>query len=86
MYWFRGSLCELQVVFRQGNTKLSVEEDKMSIVSDLGISFTDPRSQKTFFSTDFDTHEFHLPKEVKVLNVKKASTERVSNSTHSPDS
>lgn len=68
----------LQVVFKQGNTRLSVEEEKMSIVSDLGVSFTDPRTQNTFFSTDFDTHEFHLPKDVKVLNVKKASTERVS--------
>lgn len=67
------------MVFQQGNTKLSVEEDKTSIVSDLGISFTDPRTQTTFFSTDFDNHEFHLPKEVKVLSVKKASTERVSN-------
>jgi len=81
-----GVLCVLQVVFQQGNTKLSVEEDKTSIISDLGISFTDPRTQTTFFSTDFDNHEFHLPKEVKILNVKKASTERVSNCTHSHDS
>ncbi|XP_053531694.1 beta-sarcoglycan isoform X2 [Ictalurus punctatus] len=64
------------VVFQQGNTRLSVEKDKTSITSDLGISFTDPRTQTTFFSTDFDNHEFHLPKQVKVLNVKKASTER----------
>ncbi|KAL1254674.1 hypothetical protein QQF64_016903 [Cirrhinus molitorella] len=71
------------VVFRQGNTKLSVEEDKTSIVSDLGISFTDPRTQTTFFSTDFENHEFHLPKEVKVLNVKKASTERITSNASS---
>lgn len=66
-----------QVVFQQGTTKLSVEKDKTSVVSDVGISFTDPRTQTTFFSTDFDNHEFHLPKGVKVLSVKKASTERV---------
>lgn len=66
-----------QVVFQQGTTKLSVEKDKTSIVSDVGISFTDPRTQTTFFSTDFENHEFHLPKGVKVLSVKKASTERV---------
>ncbi|KAG7259877.1 hypothetical protein CRUP_021522 [Coryphaenoides rupestris] len=65
------------VVFQQGTTKLSVEEDKMLVVSDVGISFTDPRTQTTFFSTDFENHEFHLPKGVKVLRVKKASTERV---------
>lgn len=67
----------IQVVFQQGTTKLSVEKDKTSVVSDVGISFTDPRSQNTFFSTDFENHEFHLPKGVKVLSVKKASTERV---------
>lgn len=66
-----------QVVFQQGTTKLSVEKDKTSVVSDVGISFTDPRTQNTFFSTDFENHEFHLPKGVKVLSVKKASTERV---------
>lgn len=66
-----------QVVFQQGTTKLSVEKDKTSVVSDVGISFTDPRTQSTFFSTDFENHEFHLPKGVKVLSVKKASTERV---------
>ncbi|XP_051953878.1 beta-sarcoglycan-like isoform X2 [Xyrauchen texanus] len=71
------------VVFQQGNTKLSVAEDKTSIVSDLGISFTDPRTQTTFFSTDFDNHEFHLPKDVKVLNVKKASTERITSNASS---
>lgn len=71
-------LCMLfQVVFQQGTTKLSVEKDKTSIVSDVGITFTDPRTQTTFFSTDFENHEFHLPKGVKVLSVKKASTERV---------
>lgn len=64
-------------MFQQGTTKLSVEKDKTSVVSDVGISFTDPRTQSTFFSTDFDNHEFHLPKGVKVLSVKKASTERV---------
>lgn len=66
-----------QVVFQQGTTKLSVEKDKTSVTSDVGISFTDPRTQTTFFSTDFENHEFHLPKGVKVLSVKKASTERV---------
>lgn len=64
-------------MFQQGTTKLSVEKDKTSVVSDVGISFTDPRTQSTFFSTDFENHEFHLPKGVKVLSVKKASTERV---------
>lgn len=68
-----------QVVFQQGTTKLSVEKDKTSVVSDVGISFTDPRTQTTYFSTDFENHEFHLPKGVKVLSVKKASTERVCN-------
>ena len=67
----------VQVVFQQGSTKLSVEKEKTSISSDVGISFTDPRTQNTYFSTDFDNHEFHLPKGVKVLSVKKASTERV---------
>lgn len=70
-------LLSFQVVFQQGTTKLSVEKDKTSVVSDVGISFTDPRTQTTFFSTDFENHEFHLPKGVKVLSVKKASTERV---------
>lgn len=71
------TLVSFQVVFQQGTTKLSVEKDKTSVVSDVGISFTDPRTQSTFFSTDFENHEFHLPKGVKVLSVKKASTERV---------
>lgn len=71
------NLCVVQVVFQQGTTKLSVEKDKISIVSDVGISFIDPRTQTTYFSTDFENHEFHLPKGVKVLSVKKASTERV---------
>lgn len=66
-----------QVVFQQGTTKLSVEKEKTSIVSDVGITFTDPRTQNTYFSTDFENHEFHLPKGVKILSVKKASTERV---------
>lgn len=73
-FWFMYSI---QVVFQQGTTKLSVEKDKTSVVSDVGISFTDPRTQTTFFSTDFENHEFHLPKGVNVLSVKKASTERV---------
>lgn len=64
-------------MFQQGTSKLSVEKDKTSVVSDTGISFTDPRTQTTFFSTDYDNHEFHLPQGVKVLSVKKASTERV---------
>uniref|UniRef100_A0A3P8WYA5 Beta-sarcoglycan n=2 Tax=Cynoglossus semilaevis TaxID=244447 RepID=A0A3P8WYA5_CYNSE len=71
------------VVFQQGTTKLSVEKDKTSVVSDLGISFTDPRTQNTFFSTDFENHEFLLPKGVKVLSVKKASTERITSSAAS---
>lgn len=71
------------VVFQQGSTKLSVEKDKTSISSDVGISFTDPRTQNTFFSTDFENHEFHLPKGVKVLSVKKASTERITSSASS---
>ncbi|KAG7243774.1 hypothetical protein INR49_008924 [Caranx melampygus] len=71
------------VVFQQGNSKLSVEKDKTSVVSDVGISFTDPRTQNTFFSTDFENHEFHLPKGVKVLSVKKASTERITSSAAS---
>ncbi|XP_078073321.1 beta-sarcoglycan isoform X1 [Mustelus asterias] len=72
------------VVFQQGTTKLSVEQDKTSITSDIGMSFVDPRTQKTVFSTDYDTHEFHLPKGVKTLNVQKASTERIT-SNHSTD-
>ncbi|KAA8589794.1 hypothetical protein FQN60_013159, partial [Etheostoma spectabile] len=56
------------VVFQQGTTKLSVEKDKTSVVSDVGISFTDPRTQTTFFSTDFENHEFHLPKGVKITS------------------
>ncbi|XP_063056263.1 beta-sarcoglycan [Engraulis encrasicolus] len=71
------------VVFEQGNTKLSVEKDKTAITSDLGVTFTDPRTQNTYFSTDYDSHEFHLPKGVKVLNVKKASTERVTSNASS---
>ncbi|KAJ0065316.1 hypothetical protein NL108_007041, partial [Boleophthalmus pectinirostris] len=71
------------VVFQQGTTKLSVEKDKTSVVSDVGISFTDPRTQNTFFSTDFENHEFNLPKGVKVLSVKKASTERITSSASS---
>ncbi|XP_062306378.1 beta-sarcoglycan [Osmerus eperlanus] len=71
------------VVFQQGSTKLSVEKEKTSISSDVGISFTDPRTQNTYFSTDFDNHEFHLPKGVKVLSVKKASTERITSNASS---
>ncbi|XP_043911655.1 beta-sarcoglycan [Protopterus annectens] len=70
------------VIFQQGTTKLSVEKEKTQITSDLGMAFIDPRTQNTLFSTDYDTHEFHLPAGVKTLNVKKASTERVtSNAT-----
>lgn len=72
------------VVFQRGTTKLSVEKDKTSITSDIGMSFIDPRTQKTVFSTDYDTHEFRLPKGVKTLNVLKASTERIT-SNHSTD-
>lgn len=66
-----------KVVFQQGTTKLSLDKEKTSITSDLGMSFVDPRTQNTLFSTDYDNHEFHLPKGVKVLNVQRASTERV---------
>ncbi|CAG5862299.1 unnamed protein product [Menidia menidia] len=58
----------------QGTSKLSVEKDKTSVVSDVGISFTDPRTQNTFFSTDFENHEFHLPKGVKVLSITSSPT------------
>ncbi|XP_077463883.1 beta-sarcoglycan [Stigmatopora argus] len=71
------------VIFQQGSSKLSVDKDKTSVVSELGISFTDPRTQTTFFSTDYDNHEFHLPKGVKVLSVKKASTERITSNAAS---
>ncbi|XP_069487777.1 beta-sarcoglycan [Ambystoma mexicanum] len=70
------------VVFQQGTTKLSVEKDKTSISSDVGMAFVDPRTQNTLFSTDYEKHEFHLPAGVKTLNVLKASTERItSNAT-----
>ncbi|XP_038256305.1 beta-sarcoglycan [Dermochelys coriacea] len=70
------------IVFQQGTTKLSVEKDKTSITSDIGMEFIDPRTQNTLFSTDYETHEFHLPNGVKILNVQKASTERItSNAT-----
>ncbi|XP_037990582.1 beta-sarcoglycan [Motacilla alba alba] len=70
------------IVFQQGTTKLSVEKDKTSITSDIGMEFVDPRTQNTLFSTDYETHEFHLPNGVKILNVQKASTERItSNAT-----
>ncbi|XP_064418990.1 beta-sarcoglycan isoform X1 [Latimeria chalumnae] len=70
------------VVFQQGTTKLSVEKEKTSITSDIGMAFVDPRTQKTLFSTDYETHEFHLPEGVKTLNVQKASTGRItSNAT-----
>lgn len=41
------------------------------------MQFFDPRTQHILFSTDYETHEFHLPSGVKSLNVQKASTERV---------
>uniref|UniRef100_F7EW91 Beta-sarcoglycan n=2 Tax=Ornithorhynchus anatinus TaxID=9258 RepID=F7EW91_ORNAN len=70
------------IVFQQGTTKLSVEKDRTSITSDIGMQFLDPRTQNTLFSTDYETHEFHLPSGVKSLNVQKASTERItSNAT-----
>ncbi|KAF3825208.1 hypothetical protein GH733_005842 [Mirounga leonina] len=66
----------------QGTTKLSVEKNKTSITSDIGMQFFDPRTQNILFSTDYETHEFHLPSGVKSLNVQKASTERItSNAT-----
>lgn len=67
----------LKIVFQQGTTKLSVEKNKTSITSDIGMQFFDPRTQNVLFSTDYETHEFHLPSGVKTLNVQKASTERV---------
>ncbi|XP_015263193.1 PREDICTED: beta-sarcoglycan [Gekko japonicus] len=70
------------IVFQQGETKLSVETDKTLITSDIGMEFVDPRTQNTLFSTDYNTHEFHLPSGVKTLNVQRASTERItSNAT-----
>ncbi|KAJ8397507.1 hypothetical protein AAFF_G00437830 [Aldrovandia affinis] len=72
-----------KVVFQQGSTTLSVEKDKTLITSDVGVSFIDPRTQNTFFSTDFENHEFHLPKGVKVLNVRKASTGRITSNASS---
>ncbi|XP_036748409.2 beta-sarcoglycan isoform X1 [Manis pentadactyla] len=70
------------IVFQQGTTKLSVEKNKTSITSDIGMQFFDPRTQNILFSTDYETHEFHLPSGVKSLNVQKASTERItSNAT-----
>ncbi|XP_075422761.1 beta-sarcoglycan [Ascaphus truei] len=70
------------VIFQQGSTTLSVDKDKTSITSDIGMEFVDPRTQKTLFSTDYEKHEFHLPKGVKTLNVQRASTERItSNAT-----
>nr|BAB30929.1 unnamed protein product [Mus musculus] len=70
------------IVFQQGATKLSVEKNKTSITSDIGMQFFDPRTHNILFSTDYETHEFHLPSGVKSLNVQKASTERItSNAT-----
>lgn len=54
-----------------------MEKNKTSITSDIGMQFFDPRTQNILFSTDYETHEFHLPSGVKSLNVQKASTERV---------
>ncbi|CAI9564169.1 unnamed protein product [Staurois parvus] len=47
------------------------------------MEFVDPRTQNTLFSTDYEKHEFHLPKGVKTLNVQKASTERITSSASS---
>ncbi|KAH0520216.1 Beta-sarcoglycan [Microtus ochrogaster] len=70
------------IVFQQGTTKLSVEKNKTSITSDIGMQFFDPRTQNVLFSTDYENHEFQLPSGVKSLNVQKASTERItSNAT-----
>uniref|UniRef100_H9GAV2 Beta-sarcoglycan n=2 Tax=Anolis carolinensis TaxID=28377 RepID=H9GAV2_ANOCA len=70
------------VVFQQGDTKLSIEKNTTKITSDIGMEFFDPRAEKTLFSTDYNAHEFHLPSGVKILNVLKASTERItSNAT-----
>lgn len=64
-------------MFQQGDTKLSIEKNGTSITSDIGMEFVDPRTQNTLFSTDYNTHEFHLPSGIKILNVQRASTERV---------
>ncbi|KAM4708426.1 beta-sarcoglycan [Discoglossus pictus] len=71
------------VVFQQGSTKLSVDKNMTSITSDIGLEFIDPRTQNTLFSTDYEKHEFHLPKGVKTLNVLRASTERITSSATS---
>ncbi|KAM4808235.1 beta-sarcoglycan [Rhinophrynus dorsalis] len=71
------------VIFQQGSTKLSVDKEKTSITSDVGLEFVDPRTQNTLFSTDYEKHEFHLPKGVKTLNVQKASTERITSNASS---
>ncbi|KAM9329676.1 beta-sarcoglycan [Gastrophryne carolinensis] len=71
------------VVLRQGSTTMSVGKSKTSITSDLGMEFVDPRTQNTLFSTDYEKHEFHLPKGVKTLNVQKASTERITSNASS---
>ncbi|XP_066429188.1 beta-sarcoglycan [Eleutherodactylus coqui] len=71
------------VVLQQGSTVLKVDKNKTSITSDIGMEFVDPRTQNTLFSTDYEKHEFHLPKGVKTLNVLKASTERITSSASS---
>uniref|UniRef100_UPI00358DE21A beta-sarcoglycan isoform X2 n=1 Tax=Myxine glutinosa TaxID=7769 RepID=UPI00358DE21A len=66
-----------QVVFKQKDSTLSIAEDKSAVSSAIGLEVIEPRTRRTVFSTDYDTHEFHLPKGVRTLHVQKASTERV---------
>uniref|UniRef100_A0A8C4QLQ7 Beta-sarcoglycan n=1 Tax=Eptatretus burgeri TaxID=7764 RepID=A0A8C4QLQ7_EPTBU len=65
------------VVFKQKESTLSIAEDKLAVSSAIGLEVIEPRTRRTVFSTDYDTHEFHLPKGVRTLHVQKASTERV---------
>uniref|UniRef100_UPI00358F070A beta-sarcoglycan isoform X1 n=1 Tax=Myxine glutinosa TaxID=7769 RepID=UPI00358F070A len=65
------------VVFKQKDSTLSIAEDKSAVSSAIGLEVIEPRTRRTVFSTDYDTHEFHLPKGVRTLHVQKASTERV---------
>ncbi|XP_075715794.1 beta-sarcoglycan isoform X3 [Rhinoderma darwinii] len=77
------AVINLIVILQQGSTVLKVDKNKTSITSDIGMEFVDPRTQNTLFSTDYEKHEFHLPKGVKTLNVQRASTERITSSASS---
>ncbi|XP_061420045.1 beta-sarcoglycan isoform X1 [Lethenteron reissneri] len=72
------------VIMQRKQSSVTVDADKTSVVSKLGLEVTDPRTKKTYFSTDYNKHEFHLPKGVKILHVQRASTERVT-SNHTSD-